>query len=749
MAVYRTSFTIAGKVYSVETGRLAQQANASVFINLEGCTVLTTAVASNEPREGIDFFPLLCDFEEKMYAAGKFPGGFFKREGRPTEEAVLTSRRVDRPIRPLFPKDYRNDVQIITTALSSDKQNPLDVLAILGASLTLVISDIPFDKPVGAVRVGRVGDDYVVNPTSKELELSSFNLLLAGTENNINMIEFEGKEVSEEVVLEAIRFGKEVALKIIEEQKRMRAEIGLPTTAYPSYKYDRDDIKEMIRTAAFSEWAKIIPGQDSLIRNGKIEEILEDILKDLEEKGLIDRTIEETYVVDHYHYLLKQFYRNFVLSNRVRADGRRSEEIRAIKCEVGVLPRVHGSGLFTRGTSQVLSTLTLGTFSDQQKIDGLQDETFKRFTHHYNFPPFSTGEIKPLRSPGRREIGHGALAERSLLPVIPPEDAFPYTVRIVSECLSSGGSTSMASVCGSTLALMDAGVPISEPVAGIAMGLIVDEEDISNFVVLSDLEAFEDFNGEMDFKIAGTKNGITGIQLDVKIEGLTDEILEKTLYQAKEGRLKILEEMAKVIDRVRPTVSEFAPKLTTIKIPQDRIGEVIGPAGKYIRKIITDTETKIDITPEGTVFITGETLANVEQAVNSIKAIISEIEVGTLFKGKVVSITSFGAFIELVPGKEGLLHISQVAPHRIERVEEYLKIGDEVLVEVTRVEDNGKLSLTRKDIPGIKPDTGPRTRRPAEREGGGGRRFQSGPKETRPYPGGRGSGRGERGRGRH
>ena len=686
-------FTVGGRPLRFETGEIAKQASGSVLVYYGGTTLLVTATVSAEPREGIDFFPLMVDFEERMYAAGKFPGGFFKREGRPSEEAILTGRRVDRTLRPMFPKHFRNDVQIVVTTLSCDGQSTPDVLSIISASAALSISCIPFPKLIAAARIAYIDGEFVVNPSQTQVASATMDLLVSGTRDYINMIEDQSHEVPEELLIEGLKLGHEEIKRIIGDIEAFAEKVGVPDKiAVPEPPFDQklyDRVKELIEPRL----GEIIPHSDKTDLYRAISDVKKETrLKVLEEYPNADLLVLGGYA----ETVVKKYAREYLLNEGVRVDGRGPEDIRPVSGRVGLLPRVHGSGLFTRGQTQVLSSVTLGTFGDRQRIDTLTTEAQKRFVHHYNFPPYSVGEVRFMRSPGRREIGHGALAEHAILPAIPDEKEFPYTFRVVSEVTESNASSSMASVCGSTLALLDAGVPLVRPVAGISTGLIYESDD--HWVLLSDLSGFEDFNGDMDFKVAGTCKGITAIQLDVKIEGLTIEMIEQTLERARVGRLHILEQMNEVIPEARSELSPYAPTLLILKVHPEQIGIVIGPAGKTIRQIEADTGANVDIDEDGTVFVSGVDRDGVNTAADTIRAMTMEIEAGMVFDGKVVSIVPFGAFIELAPGRDGLLHISNIADHRIERVEDVLSIGDRVPVKVREVDQNGKVNLIRDDI---------------------------------------------------
>jgi polyribonucleotide nucleotidyltransferase len=684
---------IGGKPLTVETGELAMQAGGAVVVKLGDSVVLCTATASRKPREGIDFFPLTVDFEERLYAAGRIPGSFFRREGRPSEAAILTSRLIDRPLRPLFPKDYRNDVQVIATALSSDSQNYLDIPAIIGASTALMISDIPFEGPVGACRVGLVEDEFVINPTAEQMEHSALDLRMAGTEDAILMVEAGASEVHEEVILQALQAGHEAMQPVIALQKRMREEVGKPKNldyaVVTIEERDRERITRRIGDRVAEMVAQPMNKQD---RGAATDALENEILGSF--AG--DESIEPEDIKTVFKEVLKAETRKLILEKGQRADGRNADEIRPISTKTRLLPRAHGSGLFTRGETQVVSIATLGTPREEQKLDTLRPEEAKRYMHHYNFPPFSTGETWPMRGPRRREIGHGALAETALRTMLPSEEEFPYTLRVVSEVLSSNGSTSMASVCGSTLALMDAGVPIKNPVAGIAMGLISEN---GNNAVLSDIQGLEDHLGDMDFKVAGTRGGITALQMDIKIKGLSCEILSKALAQARVGRLYILDKMAETLTEPRTELSQYAPRITTMHVDPDKIGKIIGPGGKMIRKIQEECEVDVDIEDDGTVYIAAVEGLGAQRAIEMIEALTEEAEIGKVYVGKVVRTENYGAFVEILPGVDGMCHISQLADYRVPSVEDVVKVGDEVMVMVIDIEpDSGKIKLSRQAV---------------------------------------------------
>lgn len=686
-------FNLAGRELIVETGKMAQQANGSVLMRYGDTTVLVTATASAEPREGVDFFPLTVDYEERLYAVGKIPGGFIKREGRPSEKAILSARLIDRPIRPLFPEGFRNDVQIIATVLSVDQDNPPDVLAMIGASAALSISDIPFNGPIGAVSVGMVDGKLIINPNQEQSQKSQLKLVVAGTKEAVLMVEAGANEVSEENMLEAIKLGHQEIKKIVEFLEEIVDKIGKPKMELNLYTIDKE-IEEKVREFAAGKIINAIQTSDKLEREDNINKVNEETLSYF--KDIYQESFDEVEkdIKDALYKLLKENVRKMILEESIRPDGRQLDEIRPISCEVGLFKRVHGSGLFTRGQTQVLTVATLGALGDVQILDGLGLEEFKRYMHHYNFPPYSVGETRFLRGPGRREIGHGALAERALEPMIPSEEEFPYTIRLVSEVLSSNGSTSMASVCGSTLALLDAGVPIKAPVAGVAMGLIKGENKVA---ILTDIQGIEDFLGDMDFKVAGTEKGITAIQMDIKIQGISEDILKEALEQARKGRLFILQKMKETISEPRPELSPYAPRIVSINIDPEKIRDVIGPGGKTINKIIAETGVKIDIEDDGKIFIASVDENSAQKAVKIIKKLVADVEVGKIYLGKVIRTTNFGAFVEILPGKEGLVHISKLEKGRVNKVEDVVNVGDEILVKVTDIDKQGRINLSRKD----------------------------------------------------
>ncbi|WP_332630635.1 polyribonucleotide nucleotidyltransferase [Halalkalibacter flavus] len=679
----------AGRELTVEIGQLAKQANGAVLIRYGDTAVLSTATASKEPKD-LNFFPLTVNYEERLYAAGKIPGGFIKREGRPSERAILTSRLIDRPIRPLFPDGFRNEVQVISIVMSSDPNASSEMAAMIGSSLALCVSDIPFDGPIAGVTVGRMDGKFVINPTTEELEQSDIDLVVAGTKEAINMVEAGASEVTEEAMLEAIMFGHDEIKKLISFQEEIAKAVGKEKSEVQLKIVDAD-LEQEVRQISEAELKEAVQVQEKHARAEAIDAIKEKTVASFEEREDIDLGD----VKEVLHKIVKEEVRRLITIDKVRPDGRKVDEIRPLASQVDLLPRTHGSGLFTRGQTQALSICTLGALGDVQILDGLGIEESKRFMHHYNFPQFSVGETGPIRGPGRREIGHGALGERALEPVIPNENEFPYTIRLVSEVLESNGSTSQASICASTLAMMDAGVPIKAPVAGIAMGLVKQEEHVS---VLTDIQGMEDALGDMDFKVAGTREGITALQMDIKISGINREILEEALAQAKRGRMVILDNMLSAIGEYRTELSTYAPKIMTMKINPDKIRDVIGPSGKMINKIIEETGVKIDIEQDGTVYISSVEMSMNEKARSIIEDIVREVEVGQTYLGKVKRIEKFGAFVELFKGKDGLVHISQLAEERVEKVEDVVKLGDEILVRVTEIDNQGRVNLSRKVI---------------------------------------------------
>ena len=680
-----------GKRLIVETGYIAEQANGAVMLRLGDTALLVTAVASKAPREGIDFFPLTCDYEEKLYAAGRIPGSFPRREGRPSEAATITSRMIDRPMRPLFPKDFRNDVQIVATVLSTDQEQDPATLAVTGASCALQISGIPHGGPVACVRVGMLNGQLMLNPTLTELNELALDLVVAGTWDAIVMVEAGAHQISEQTMLQALRMAHDEIRKLVEFQRGMHDAIGKPTMSYPSQKVS-PDITAAVHDHVASRIGSAARNSDKASREAALDQLQQETVAALEERFPDARSD----ISKAYESEVKKAVRAAILDEGIRPDGRRTDEIRPIWAEVGVLPRTHGSALFTRGQTQALSVVTIGSGQDQQKIDGLGLENFKRFMHHYNFPPFSVGEARPLRSPGRREIGHGALAERAVHNVMPDEEKFPYVVRIVTEILSSNGSTSMASVCGSSLALMDAGVPLVAPVAGIAMGLITDD-GAEHAAILSDIQGMEDALGDMDFKVAGSATGITALQMDCKISGLSWDLMERALEQARAGRMHILGKMSEALAAPRAELSPWAPRIEVININPDKIRDVIGPGGKMIRKIVEETGAQIDVEDDGRVFIASANAASRAQAVAMIHDLTDDIEIGKIYKGKVSRLMGFGAFVEIMPKKEGLVRIGQLAEHHVDKVEDVVNIGDEIMVKVIEVDDRGRVNLSRRE----------------------------------------------------
>src|SRR3989440_1155624 len=690
--IHRQEAVIGGRVMSIETGRVAEQANGAVLVRYGDTVILATVVGSNEPREGIDFFPLTVDVEERMYAAGKIPGGFIKREGRASEHAILACRLADRPLRPLFPKGYRNDVQIVITVLSADQENDSDILGIVGASAALSVSDIPFAGPVGAVRVGYINDQLVINPLESQMGETRLDLAIAGTSDAVMMVEAGAKELPEELMLEAVRFGHEALQEIIKMQEKLMQAVNRAKRPFEPAPVDQE-LKNKVAEFVYPRFEAAVNNPNKAARSTALSLVQGELVATLGAQ-YPDRLKD---IITFYEKELKSYVRNNILDNGIRPDGRDLKTIRPINCEVGLLPRTHGSAIFTRGQTQVLSVVTLGSPGEEQVIDGLGAGESKRFMHHYNFPPFSTGESKPLRGPGRREIGHGALAERAVTAVIPAQDEFPYTIRAVSDVLSSNGSTSMGSVCGTTLALMDAGVPIHAPVAGVAMGLITGEgEREGKWAVLSDIQGIEDALGDMDFKVAGTADGVTALQMDIKVKGITYEIMAKALEQAREGRMYIMEKMLDTIDAPREELSEFAPRIQTIKINPDKIGAVIGPGGKMIRRIQEESGAKIDIEDDGTVNISAVSGDAMQLALDTVRALTEEVEVGRIYTGTVRRLVDFGAFVEILPGKEGLVRTSQLADYQVMRPEDVVSVGDEITVMVIEVDPQGRVNLSRR-----------------------------------------------------
>jgi polyribonucleotide nucleotidyltransferase len=680
--------TLGGRTLHIETGKVAQQANGSVVLTFGETVLLATATTTIAPREGIDFFPLTIDYEERLYAIGKIPGSFFRREGRPSTPAILAARLTDRPLRPLFPKGYRNDVQVIITILSADQETNPDTLGTIAASAALTISDIPFEGPVSSVRIGRVAGEYIVNPTFSQLDHSDLDLVVASTRDAVVMVEAGAKQVSEDTVLEAISIAHEANQALITLQDEMRATVGKPKRTVIA-KTVEPAIIDAVAAAVQDRLAELIA-----VAKDERSEMLYEIRAELAAR--FQGQFEPKDVNAALDEVMKAAVRRTILEEGRRPDGRTPDEIRPISCEVGVLPRTHGTGLFTRGQTQCLTIATLGSIGEVQRLDTLSPEETKRYMHHYNFPPFSVGEVRRIGSPGRREIGHGAIGERALEPMIPSEDEFPYALRVVSEILSSNGSTSMAAVCGSTLALMDAGVPLKAPVAGVAMGLVTGEGD--RFTVLTDIAGLEDAMGDMDFKVAGTKDGITAIQMDIKIKGITPAVMQAALTQAKQARLFILGKMAEAIAAPRAELSRYAPRMYRMQIPVEKIGAVIGPGGRMIRSIIEETKATIDIEDDGTVFVGATNEESARKAMAIIEGLTKEVERGQIYTGKVVRILPFGAFVEILPGKDGMVHISELADYRVNSVEDVVKLGDEIMVMVTEIDDRGRINLSRRAL---------------------------------------------------
>ncbi len=690
---------LAGRKLVVETGKVAELANGNAIIHYGDTVVMVNATAAKEPKEGIDFFPLSVDYEEKLYAVGKIPGSFQKREGKPADKAILTSRAIDRPIRPLFPKDFRNEVCVVATVLSVEQDNSPEVCAMIGASVALSISDIPFGGPTAAVNVGYVDGQIVINPTVEQREKSRLKLTVAGTMEKVTMIEAGADEIPNDTMLDCIKAGHEEIKKLCVFIKQIAQEVGKPKFEYVSFATNEDvyaEVKENFKQRMYQD----VQAQDKEVRDANIEAISADIQNYFVEKyGEEETQNKQADIAGSIHDLEKECVREMILKEHKRPDGRKIDEIRPLSCEVGVLPRVHGSAIFTRGQTQVLSVVTLGTKSEEQELDGIDEELAKRYMHQYNFPSYSVGEARPSRGPGRREIGHGALAEKALVPVIPSEEEFPYTIRVVSEVLSSNGSTSQASICGSTLALMDAGVPIKKPVAGISTGLVTSKENPDEYVMLTDIQGIEDFFGDMDFKVGGTKDGITAIQVDIKNDGLTYDIIKQAFERTKVARDYILDEiMLKQIAEPRASLSKYAPKIITTTINVDKIKDVIGPGGKMINKIIDATGVKIDIEEDGRVCIYTDNEQNGKKALKMVEDIAKDIEVGKIYDGKVTRIMNFGAFVDIGGGREGLLHISKISSKRVEKVEDVLAVGDEVRVKVYEIDNQDRINLTMKDL---------------------------------------------------
>lgn len=693
----RVEGTPGGKHLLLETGRVAKQAGGACWLRAGDTVLLAAATMAAAVREGLDFFPLTCDYEERKYSVGKIPGGFIKRGGRPSEKAILTSRLIDRPIRPLFPAGMRNEVQVICTPLSVDLEYPPDVLAVVASSTALMVSDIPWEGPIGCVRIGRVNGEWVINPSVAQSEAADLDLIVAGTEDRINMLEAGASEVSESDILYAIELAHGVIQEQCAMQRRLAEEAGKPKREVVRVVVP-ENVLEVVRQKTASDLRAAIQNPDKAARESGLTELKDEIVETLSAE-FEDPTVPLEEAVDK---VVKEQVRLLILEEGKRPDGRALDEIRPITCEVGLLPRCHGSGLFTRGQTQVLTAVTLGSADDAQQIDGLEGDQIKRYMHFYNFPPYSVGETRPLRGPGRREIGHGCLAERALLSVIPSKEEFPYTLQLTSEVLESNGSTSMGATCGSTLALMDAGVPIKAPVSGIAMGLVTRGDE---YAILSDIQGMEDFSGDMDFKVAGTAKGITAIQLDTKIRGLTREIIERTLEQARVGRLYILERMLETIPAPRSSLSRFAPRLFTVHISPERIGDLIGPGGKNIKKLEADTGASISIEQDGTIYVAATDPEAGERAVAAVRAIGADLEVGTEFVGKVTRIMSMGAFVEIAPGREGLVHTARLCDRPVRRAEDVVKVGDEIRVRVIEVDSQGRINLAAVGLTPPEPPT--------------------------------------------
>ena len=688
------SMMLAGRPLTIETGKMALLANGAVLVRYGDTVVISTATASKAPRDGIDFFPLSVDYEEKLYAVGKIPGGFIKREGKPSEKAILTSRVIDRPIRPLFPKDLRNDVVIVNTVLSVEQDNSPEIAAMIGTSAALCISDIPFNGPIGGIVMGLVDGEVVINPTEAQRAKSDMYVTLAGTKDKITMIEAGAKEVPDDVMLGAIIKGHGTIKKICDFINEIAADVGKPKFEYQSCEVPHD-LYEDVEKVALEDMRSAVLATDKTVRDEKIDALTAKVKEALAEQYPdCDSKIGEA-----MYKLEKSVVRNYLLKEHKRVDGRGLEEIRPLSAEIDILPRTHGSGLFRRGQTQVLTIATLGPMSEIQMLDGIDTEETKRYMHHYNFPSYSVGEARTSRGPGRREIGHGALAERALEPVIPSEEEFPYALRLVSEVLMSNGSTSQGSVCGSTLALMAAGVPIKRPVAGISAGLVTNPEDENDFITFMDIQGIEDFFGDMDFKVAGTEKGITAIQVDIKVTGLSYEVIRQAFELTKKGRMQIINDIIlPCIDKPRDTVSKYAPKMFQMKIDPDKIREVIGTGGKVINRIIQETNVKIDINDDGTIYIATVDADNADKAMKIINGIVGELEVGSVFEGKVTRTLQFGAFVEFLPGKEGLVHISKLAPQRVEKVEDIVNVGDIVKVKFIGLDKQGRIDLSIKDV---------------------------------------------------
>jgi len=693
---YRTFKTaVGGRLLQLEIGKVCEMASGQVMLRYGDTVVNVTATMSEKPRADIDFFPLSVDYEERMYAAGKIPGGFIKREGRPSEKAILSSRLIDRPIRPLFPKGFYNDVQVVATVMCVDPDCAPEIVGMIGSSVALSVSDIPFDGPTASVLIGLIDGAFIVNPTFEQREASELHLVVSGTKEAIMMVEAGASEITEDVMLEAIMFAHEEIKKLIAFIEEIVAEVGKPKREIELAKIP-EEIDAAVRGFAADKMRAAIQTYDKMERLDKMD------LVEVETKEYFAEVYPDNGkdIAAVLYNITKEQVRSLILDDGIRPDNRKAAEIRPIWCETGILPRVHGTGLFKRGQTQVLSVATLGAMGEAQVIDGIGDEVEKRYMHHYNFPPYSVGEARPMRSPGRREIGHGALAERALIPVLPSVEDFPYAIRVVSDVLSSNGSTSMGSTCGSCLALMDAGVPIKAPVSGIAMGLIerVEEDGTSKIAILSDIQGMEDFLGDMDFKVAGTAKGITAIQMDIKVHGLSRKIMEDALAQAHEGRMHIMEQMLDEIAEPRKELSAYAPRIISMQIDSDNIRTVIGPGGKTINKIIAETGVKIDIDDTGLIYIAAPDMESANAGIKQIELLLKDVEVGETYEGKVTRLMAFGAFIEILPGKEGLLHISKMAKERVEKVEDVMNVGDVVKVKVTEIDSQNRINLSRKEL---------------------------------------------------
>jgi polyribonucleotide nucleotidyltransferase len=680
----------AGRKLSMETGKYAKQAGGSVLVRYGDTVVLCAATASAEPREGMDFFPLTVDYEERSYAVGKIPGGFIKREGRPTEKATLACRLTDRTLRPLFPDGFRNDVHLVSTVLSVEQDNLPEICSIIGASAALCISEIAFHGPIGAAVVGMIDGEYILNPTTEQREASTLHILVSASRDAVVMVEAAADGAAEDIMLNGIMFGFEKIQELLDLQEKMVQEIGKDKKSYTLFSIP-DDIKQAVKDYSYEKITAAAFHPDKQTR----EENLAGVKKEIKEHFSQIYPEQMKLVSEALGKLIKEIVRTGIIKDGIRPDGRKLDEIRPIWSEVGILPRAHGSAVFTRGQTQVLTVATLGSLDDVQRMDGLGDDESKRYIHHYNFPPFSVGEARPMRGPGRREIGHGALAEKALVPVLPSVDDFPYAIRLVSEAIESNGSTSQASICGSTMALMNAGVPIKEAVAGVAMGLVKDE---NGFAILTDIQGVEDALGDMDFKVAGTKDGITAIQMDIKIRGLSRAILEQALEQARQGRLFILDKMTETISEPQKELSPYAPRIYTLEIDPDKIRDIIGPGGKVIRKIVEETKVKIDIEDDGKVYLAACDYEAAKKAIDWISSIVKEVEVGETYKGKVMRLMNFGAFVQILPNKEGLVHISQFSYERVEKIEDVVAIGDEIEVKVIEIDSQGRINLSHRAL---------------------------------------------------